>query len=162
MTNYFFHESEFLFFHTNHCAYSDFRNYYTMLILPIYQLNYIMYQNTTQFPFPTLSRSRQIFSKNFVKWPRYIKKAIVVAYWQARVFTKKFSSKVEVELQVQKLWDHSAQCGNFENLLSRTLFWQKFRESNGITKEITKQLIWRFFFCESNFFVFPWINSSPS
>ena len=39
---------------------------------------------------------------------------------------------------------------------SLTLFSQKFRESNGFTKEITKELNWRnFFSVRENFFFFP-------
>ena len=47
-----------------------------------------------------------------------------------------------------------AQCGNYRNLLSTvwklwkftvTHLWQKFRENNVFTKEVTKELIWRNF-----------------
>ena len=38
-----------------------------------------------------------------------------------------------------------------------TLFWQKFRESNGFTNKITKYLVdlTKYFFSESKFFIFP-------
>ena len=36
-----------------------------------------------------------------------------------------------------------------------TLFWQNFRENNTFTEVVTKELISRFFFGESEFFVFP-------
>ena len=36
---------------------------------------------------------------------------------------------------------HVSQCGNFCDLVCRTYFWQKFRESNVFTEEITKELI---------------------
>ena len=35
------------------------------------------------------------------------------------------------------------------------LFWQKFRESNVFTKEITKELIFEIVFIERDFLVFP-------
>ena len=40
---------------------------------------------------------------------------------------------------------------------SLTPFWQKFRESNGFTKEITKYIVdlMKFFSSESTFFIFP-------
>ena len=41
-----------------------------------------------------------------------------------------------------KQFPHS-QCGNYVRGFSLTHFWQKFRESNGFTKQITKELIWR-------------------
>ena len=36
---------------------------------------------------------------------------------------------------------HDTQCGNCSDLVSHIHIWQKFRESNGINKEITKELI---------------------
>ena len=43
-------------------------------------------------------------------------------------------------------------CGNYGNSISQLIFWQKNRESNGFTKEITKYLIdLTIFFNESNF-----------
>ena len=48
----------------------------------------------------------------------------------------------------------SAQCGNYGNSLLHS-FWQKFRESNVFTKEVTKQLISRNIFCvRENFLPF--------
>ena len=45
---------------------------------------------------------------------------------------------------------HSAQCGNYGNSLTR-IFWQKFGESNGFTKGITKYAVdfTIFFFSEA-------------
>ena len=47
--------------------------------------------------------------------------------------------------------------GNFRNhhTVCLTLLSQKFRQSNGFTKEIIKELIWRIFFSERDFLVFP-------
>ena len=43
----------------------------------------------------------------------------------------------------KNMYSTYTQCENYGNLLSH--FFPKFRESNVITKEIAKELIWRFF-----------------
>ena len=45
---------------------------------------------------------------------------------------------------------HPSHSVENSEILSHT-FSQKFRESNGLTKEITKELIWRNFFSVINF-----------
>ena len=46
-------------------------------------------------------------------------------------------------------------CGNYEDSMTH-LFFQKLRESNILTKEITKELISQFFFFgDRNFLLFP-------
>ena len=48
-----------------------------------------------------------------------------------------FARKNENSLLLKKS-SKVAQCGDYRNILSLTFFWQKFREGNGFTKEITK------------------------
>lgn len=52
-----------------------------------------------------------------------------------------------------RLLGKSAQCGNYEKLL--TQFLAKFRENNVLTKRITRELIWRnIFLIRENFSFF--------
>ena len=76
--------------------------------------------------------------------------------------TKTLIWRKNVDFSVKIVIACYTQCGNYGNTLlwkllrlSRTHFWQKFREINGFTKEITKELIWRnIFLVRPNFSFF--------
>ena len=73
-------------------------------------------------------------------------------------FVKKAHTIVNFRNFQTVLW-FTTQFGNCGNLLLFVtlshIFWQKFRESNVLTKEITEELIWRFFLVRLDFSLFP-------
>ena len=69
-----------------------------------------------------LSLTRLNFQENYVKSTYFYKS-------QSKLFSRNIFQVKEAQ-----------HCENYGNLLSLTIFWQKFRESNDFTKEITKSL----------------------
>ena len=65
-----------------------------------------------------------------------LKKFLQFNYWFNPLLSRNFCQKsARVHNTAWKIWKFTV-----------THLWQKIRESNGFTKEVTKGLIWRFFF----------------
>ena len=113
-------------------------------------------------------KSKHIFLSHEMKFGSWWSALIISWKWYICLFTPINSSNClhSPNLRIFSLWKHwnvrnvnpfmkmSFKTHSVEITLrfSLTHFWQKSRESNGFTKEITKELIWRnIFFMRLNF-----------